>query len=74
MGKLKKLTMELALEAVIKIKNQIGDDEVAHGSEDSLYLWFIECVAAGMYTKKESIAIAEHIKVTQDFGFARWCA
>lgn len=74
MEKLIKLTLELATEEVINIKGKANDDEIAHSLEDSLYFWFIQCVAAGMYTKKESISIAEHIKVTKKLDFERWCA
>ena len=74
MKDLEKLTKELALQNVEKIRECSSDDEVAHSYEDSLYYWFIECVSAGMYDKDEAIEVANIVKSTANISFARWCA
>ena len=74
MEKLEKLTKEKALEEVGSIKRISGDDECAHGYEDSLRAWFISCAAKGMYSKKELIEVAKIVESTSEIKFARWCA
>lgn len=70
----RKLTKELALKNVEIIRRSSSDGEVAHTYEDSLRAWFIECVSAGMYSKKEAIEVAKIVKSTADIIFDRWCA
>jgi hypothetical protein len=74
MEELEKLTKEFALQTVYDIRESSDDDEAAHSMEDALHFWFIECVAAGMYEKEESIEIANIVKSTAEINFARWCA
>ena len=74
MENLDKLTKEIALKEVENIKSIAADDEAAHSKEDSLHLWFIACVAAGMYKKEEVVEVANIVKSTSDIDFARWCA
>lgn len=74
MENLEKLTKEIAMKEVENIKNIASDDEAAHSNEDSLHYWFICCVAAGMYEKKEAKEVANIVKSTSEIDFARWCA
>ena len=71
---LKKLTKKEAIKMVENIYEERGDDETAHWQEDNLRRHFIECAAAGMYTKKECIEIAAEILKTKDIEFSRWYA
>jgi hypothetical protein len=70
----RKLTKEIALSEIEEIKNTASDDEAAHSMEDSLYLWFVECAANGMYEKEEMIEVASVVVTSQDIEFARWRA
>jgi hypothetical protein len=72
METLEKLTKEMAIKEVVKIREIAGDDEIAHGNEDSLHYWFICCVAADMYEKNEAKEVANIVKSTADIDFARW--
>ena len=71
---MEKLTKLIALKTVEEINKNKLDDEQAHSDEDSLYAWFIDCIAANMYTKKEAQEIAEIVRMTSEISFARWCA
>lgn len=75
MEKLEKLTKELALQNVEKIKQcSSDDDESAHSYEDSLHFWFIDCVSAGMYDKDEAIEIATIIySMSGVLPLTSWC-
>ena len=69
-----KLTKEMALSAVEDIRRAANDDEGAHSMEDSLYLAFVECCAAGLYEPGEAAEVAKVVLSTHDIDFARWCA
>lgn len=72
MKKIEKLTKEIAIKEVDKIKSIAHADDVAHEAEDNLYFWFITCVSKGMYNQKEAKDIATIIKSTSEIDFGRW--
>ena len=69
-----KLTKKIATEKVEKIKNMCEDDEVAHIEEDKLHLWFIRCIAAGLYKNSEAVEVAKIVQSTSEIEFCRWYA
>ncbi len=71
---MEKLTKVQAIELVAEIENCKDDPETAHAEEDELRSWFIECVAADMYTKKECVDVGNIVIKTKDINFPRWCA
>jgi hypothetical protein len=71
---MEKLTVEIATQRVATIKEVSGDDEVAHGKEDSLRGWFIKCLALGLYDIDEARAVAMIVMSTDEIEFERWCA
>jgi len=72
MKKLEKLTKEMAIKEVAEIKRISLDDSAGHSFEDELRYWFICCVAAGKYEKKEASEVAKIVKSTSKIKFARW--
>lgn len=72
MENLEKLTKEVAIERYASIQSITSDNEIAHAMEDSLYYWFICCIAAGMYDKEEAAEVANIIKRTAEIEFDRW--
>ena len=71
---MEKITKEIALAKIERISQFSEDSECVHSAEDSLYLNFIKCIAAGLYTKKEVIELANIIKTVADIDFSRWHA
>jgi len=70
-----KLTKEFALYQIEKLREVAEvDDEGAHALEDYLYVWFIRCVAAGMYEPDEVVEIAKIVELADDIPFSRWRA
>ena len=66
------MTVEEVVKAVEDVKARKGDDESAHGAEDSLYQSLLESIALGTCEDPETCAL-EAIKAA-DIDFARWCA
>lgn len=67
-----KLTKELALIELDKISG--SGNESAHETEDSLYKWFIECVAENLYAEDELIEVAKLVLSARDIEYCRWYA
>ena len=68
-----KLTVEQAKKAVKEL-SRMGDDEVMHSYEDSLYHDFIEAMSEGSYTLEEAKAVAKILHTTEKIEFERWYA
>lgn len=66
------MNIEQAKHRVEEIRRSAGDDERAHGMEDSLYSDFIKHVQALGIDGVSDVA-AEILK-TKDIDFSRWCA
>ena len=65
------MTLIEAMERVKAIQSASGDDEIAHGMEDTLYTDFIRYIAS---TNGEHAEIARELLKTEEIDFARWCA
>ena len=65
------MTPEEARKRVQDIRDASGDDEVAHGMEDGLYVDFVRFIAS---QEGPHAATAREILKTLDLDFARWCA
>jgi hypothetical protein len=66
------LTLFDVLTAVAHIEEISGDDECAHGYEDSLHQAVLRSIALGECENPQEYA-KEALK-TLDLDFARWCA
>jgi hypothetical protein len=69
---MEKLTKASAEAAIKEIESERGSDGWAHELEDTLYLKFIECVAAELYDIDEAAEIANIIKSSKNIEFGRW--
>jgi hemerythrin-like domain-containing protein len=64
------LTVERVKRCVRYIRQEQGDDEVAHAREDELHRAVLAHVSAGFDGKEVAAAALKTTKLT----FARWCA
>ena len=72
---MKKLTLDDIKERIARIENAaLYDFEVAHAEEDQLNEDFVECMAAGVYSKQYAIEVAKLIMKVRDIDFNRVCA
>lgn len=69
-----KLTKEIALNRLSDIKNNSSYSEEAHGMEDDLYRWFVQCISLGHYAKEEAEDIAKIVIQSREIKFPRHCA
>ena len=67
-----KLSKEEALKEIKFIEENVDSDAVPHECEDELYLRFIRCIAAAMYSDNEEIEIAKILVKTQEIKMPRW--
>jgi hypothetical protein len=67
-----KLTVAEVERRVEDIRAMAGDDESAHGAEDSLHSDVLAAIANGVCD--DSAACAKAALATHDIEFARWCA
>ena len=65
------MTPDKILDALADIRAAAGDDEVAHGLEDSLWEAVLRTIAAG---HPESQRMAQLALRTKDINFCRWRA
>jgi hypothetical protein len=54
------------------LKEISGDDEAAHGFEDSMYKEFVQFIVDNY--KGEISKMAKELRKTEKIDFARWCA
>ena len=69
---IEKLTVNDARNEIALIKKYKGDEGQAHGLEDSLRDWFIECCAIGMYDQMELIIVAQIVLSSNEIEFTRY--
>ncbi len=69
----------ITLELVKKVKNELEengkkDPEMAHYTEDQLYLKFIKDVSNNKLSYTDTIIIAKELETLNDIHFSRWYA
>jgi hypothetical protein len=70
----KKLTKDAVAARVEQIAASSGDDERAHGMEDSLYSDVLQQIADGTLRGAAARDVAAEALKAADLEFARWCA
>ena len=65
------MTKQELLDRIEEIRNVAHDDEVAHGSEDSLHRDVLQAIADGA---DNAATLARLALTTSDIEFCRWCA
>lgn len=66
------LTVAHVIDWVSRIRDQAGDDEVAHSNEDALHVRVLQAIALGECS--DPVACAREALKSIDIEFARWCA
>lgn len=72
MSNKKSMTVKYIEKQVQFIASIAGDDEAAHGMEDSLYAEVFQAIAEGRCSAPADCARA--VLETKKLDFARWCA
>lgn len=71
---MKILTRESAIDAIKKIESVKWDDEAAHYMEDELREDFIHTCSLWLYSREETVYIANIVLESNNIEFERWCA
>lgn len=69
-----RLTVEQVEVAVTGLVELVGDDEAAHGEEDTIHAAVLEAIAIGQLQGVDAQRAALIALSTRDLNFARWCA
>ncbi len=68
------MTVEQIKDKIEVIFGCRGDDEVAHGLEDQLFIDVLSAIGSGSHTAEECKLLAQTVLESRKIPFSRWCA